>query len=133
MVVRWTLAVGAAIVCGISGLLRLVARLRPSRSPLANGDGGSSRSSAISVYLKKLLLVPALVGKTSSRRPRTFSISWSIPTRLETVLVVIYIAVNVAGLGIVYPLFDDNVYWPDDLYTQHVRYIADRSGVLAFA
>jgi hypothetical protein len=77
--------------------------------------------------------MPAFLGKPNARRPSVFGLTLSIPTRLQTILVVCYVGLNVIALCVRYSLFLDNTYYPGNKRQQLTRYVADRSGILAFA
>lgn len=77
--------------------------------------------------------MPALFERTNARTPDIFGFSISVPTRLQTLLIVIYVGLNTVALGARYTLFLENTYWPDDIRAQIERYVSDRSGILAFA
>lgn len=56
----------------------------------------------------------------------------SIPTRVQTILIGAYIALNVVFSVISYELFDENMYWWHQKDMQLVRYVSDRTGVMSF-
>jgi hypothetical protein len=93
----------------------------------------SGRSNLLTVYIKKHLLMPAIIGKANARRPSVVGLTLSMPTRLQTILVVCYVGLNVIAVCVRYRLFLDNTFWPGDKRGQLLRYVADRSGILSFA
>jgi hypothetical protein len=101
--------------------------------PPLDGVRTPGRSSSFTVYVKRYLLMPAFLGKPNARRPSIFGLTLSIPTRLQTMLVVCYVGLNVIALCVRYRLFIDNTSSPGDESGQLIRYVADRSGILAFA
>ncbi|CAO3642618.1 unnamed protein product [Cunninghamella echinulata] len=62
-----------------------------------------------------------------------FGILVTYPTRLESIFVFLYVALNIILLFPSYDLFMENTYWSGDLGLQLIRYIADRSGEMSFA
>ncbi|KAI8344217.1 ferric reductase like transmembrane component-domain-containing protein [Chlamydoabsidia padenii] len=57
----------------------------------------------------------------------------SYPTRLEGILVFLFLVLNFVLLFPCYDLFNENTYWPNAIPTQLGRYLADRSGEMSFA
>ncbi|KAM3589017.1 ferric-chelate reductase [Umbelopsis sp. WA50703] len=84
-------------------------------------------------FLRKWLINPTLFpnGK-HSRQPKICGMYVSIPTRIESFAIFVFLVVNVVILFPNYRLFADNTYWPNDLPLQLCRYIADRSGIISF-
>ncbi|KAI0077231.1 hypothetical protein K474DRAFT_1707531 [Panus rudis PR-1116 ss-1] len=56
----------------------------------------------------------------------------TIPTRLQSILIFIYFALNFIFCAIDWRLFPGNVYWTDTA-SQFWRYFADRTGIMSFA
>ncbi|KAG2176369.1 hypothetical protein INT43_005603 [Umbelopsis isabellina] len=84
-------------------------------------------------FLRKWLINPTLFpnGK-HSRQPKICGLYVSIPTRIESIAIFIFLVVNVIILLPNYRVFPDNTYWPNDMPLQLGRYIADRSGIISF-
>lgn len=93
-------------------------------------QGKRASSSAVSVWAKRYLLLPALFRK-HAQRPAILGLTFSIPTRLQSILIFLYIFFNAFALGWGFGLYEDNYYWPGDASAQALRYISDRSGVLS--
>jgi|SRR5579862_8240482 len=118
----------AGILCIIGAIQNHVLPLFIRREFDVEGGNKSSHSTSIA-YLKKYFLLPATFGKAHVRRPWSFS----IPLRSQTILISIYLILNLVFMCIHYHLFMENVYWPANEPMQLSRYIADRAGILAFA
>jgi hypothetical protein len=131
---RWAIASISGLTCLLAGVrhLYLHNRIRVSHFLLSEGPS-IGRSSVLSVFTKKWVLMPALVGRTNAMRPSVFGLALSVPTRLQSILIAFYIGLNAVGLGVRYDLFTENVYWPNDIRTQITRYLSDRAGILSFA
>ncbi|GMK59041.1 hypothetical protein CspeluHIS016_0700560 [Cutaneotrichosporon spelunceum] len=55
----------------------------------------------------------------------------SIPTRLQSIMIFIYVGLNV-GMGCYgYETFQNNMFWPRDEGTQLARYVGDRTGIMS--
>lgn len=84
-------------------------------------------------YLRKALINPALfTNGCHSAQSFLLGIRVTIPTRIESIAIAIFLVINVIILFPNYRVFDDNTYWPNDMPIQLGRYIADRSGIIAF-
>ncbi|KAH8548511.1 ferric reductase like transmembrane component-domain-containing protein [Umbelopsis sp. PMI_123] len=93
----------------------------------------SSFVSQSSQYLRRKLFNPALFSNgLHSRQGRLFGIRVTIPSRIESVCVAVFLIVNIVVLFPNYHLFFDNTYWPNNKPIQFCRYIADRSGIISF-
>lgn len=62
-----------------------------------------------------------------------FGVLVSYPSRLESIAVFIYVALNICLLFPHYDLFVENTFWPNDTAAQLARYVGDRSGEMSFA
>jgi hypothetical protein len=103
--------------------------LHPQSYDIEGGDSRkASAPSKLSTFFKRYFL-PATFGTAHVRRPFFLS----IPLRFQSILIFIYVAVNIVFLCVHYHLFDENLYWPEELNIQLTRYLADRSGILAFS
>jgi predicted ferric reductase len=78
--------------------------------------------------MKQHLLIPATFNYHCSQ-----PIEWcTIPPRIQSLTVFLFVALNVVLCCISYPVFDGNIYWPL-ISTQLWRYVSDRTGVIALA
>jgi predicted ferric reductase len=101
----------------------------------ASVKGPKKKSMVLKVkrYLRKILINPALFPNGSYSRQSFFlGVRVTIPTRTESIAVLIFLIINVIVLLPNYRVFNNNTYWPDDTAIQLGRYIADRSGIIAF-
>ncbi|CAO3613082.1 unnamed protein product [Cunninghamella blakesleeana] len=64
---------------------------------------------------------------------RIFGFSVTYPSRLESIVIFLFVALNIALLFPNYDLFVENTYWPGDTSLQLLRYVADRTGEMSFA
>ncbi|KAI8343146.1 ferric reductase like transmembrane component-domain-containing protein [Chlamydoabsidia padenii] len=62
-----------------------------------------------------------------------FGVLVSYPTRLESIAIFLFVALNIGLLFPNYDLFVENTLWPNDTAAQLARYIGDRSGEMSFA
>ena len=125
-----------AVLSGITCLFASVRHIYLCRSHAStpssvDGFRTPSHSSPFAVYIKKYVMMPAFLGKRDAHRPAIFGLTFSFPTRLQTILLVCYVALNMIALCVRYTLFNDNTSWPGDKSGQLTRYVADRSGILA--
>lgn len=116
------------ILCIIGAIQNHIFPLFIRRNLDIEGGNDASRSTFVA-YLKKYFLLPAAFGKAHIRRPWSFS----IPLLSQTILIAIYLILNVVFLCVNYTVFSENLYWPADTWVQLTRYVADRSGILACA
>ncbi|CAO3660389.1 unnamed protein product [Umbelopsis ramanniana] len=104
--------------------------LRAARSRVSKKKSIVSRTSQ---YLRKKFINPALFPSgLHSRQGRLLGMRVTIPTRIESIALAIFLVVNFAILFPNYRLFTDNTYWPDNNALQLCRYIADRTGIISF-
>lgn len=112
--------------CGLmffAALLRLMKHMSASNL---------TPNSQVGKFWQRHIALPALFGKAHSRRPSAFGLQFSIPSRLQAIFLVAYIVLNVVFSFCSFHLFSNNFYWPLTI-DQFQRYVADRSGILAFA
>ncbi|KAL3477438.1 ferric reductase like transmembrane component-domain-containing protein [Aspergillus californicus] len=57
---------------------------------------------------------------------------WTFSNRLEAIVTLGFWVLSIALCAISYPLFPENIYWPDTS-AQLIRYMADRTGIISFA
>jgi len=79
--------------------------------------------------IKQKFLLPATFGTAHIRRRYYLS----MPLRSQTILISTYLAINLIFMCVGYHTFSENMYWPEQTDIQLTRYVADRSGILAFA
>ncbi|ORY28146.1 ferric reductase like transmembrane component-domain-containing protein [Naematelia encephala] len=122
---------GATVVFGIiNRLIGYMAR----KSPLGAEESGGYPASKDS-FLTRLndmyarhLSTPALLGYRHCE-----PWGWlTIPTRLQGVLIFIYVLINIVFCCAAYDIFSENLYWPQDNADQIARYLADRTAILSF-
>ncbi|KEF58795.1 uncharacterized protein A1O9_03638 [Exophiala aquamarina CBS 119918] len=83
--------------------------------------------SSASHWVRTNLIVPAAFG---SHHQRLYF--WcTIPTRMETLVVVAFWILNLILCGVTYEIFYPNLYYTTAM--QHWRYIADRTGIISYA
>ncbi|WVR03813.1 hypothetical protein IAU60_000809 [Kwoniella sp. DSM 27419] len=88
-----------------------------------------TRSKWYTMY-RKHVEVPAMFGYKHSQASAW---GWlSVPTRVQGIFIFLYVALNVVFTCVGYDVFDLNMYWPGDKHLQLVRYVADRTGIMAF-
>jgi len=119
-----------------AGLLCLVGAVKNHILPLLlrrqsyDIEGTSSwQPNKFVTYIKRHFLLPATFGTAHIRR-RFFL---SIPLRSQTILISLYLMINLIFMCVDYDVFEANLYWPGQENVQLSRYLADRSGILAFA
>ncbi|KAL1405955.1 hypothetical protein Q8F55_007637 [Vanrija albida] len=122
----------------------LVGWLRQSGARVTTGDNkytsladassfdlaGGSWAQRYLTWYRKHIDTPALFGY------RHVQAAWggwaSLPTRLESIVIGIYIAANVLFTLGPYPMAPENRYWPGRPDQELSRYIADRTGIMCF-
>ncbi|RDL40881.1 uncharacterized protein BP5553_00860 [Venustampulla echinocandica] len=78
--------------------------------------------------MKRYITVPATFGVTHAQ-----AIRWcTIPTRVQSLTIAVFVVVNIVLCSIDYYVFQYNMYWPD-VSTQVWRYLADRTGIISTA
>jgi predicted ferric reductase len=124
------------IVGVISRLLSLMANFRYQRRHQVYVDsilrvGTIMRSSFLSwpiTWMKCHLTIPATFGNRCSR-----PYGWcTIPPRIQSLTILIFVAMNVVLCTCSYELIDGNLYWPEKP-TQLLRYVSDRTGIISLA
>ncbi|OCF44973.1 hypothetical protein I317_01255 [Kwoniella heveanensis CBS 569] len=95
-------------------------------APPANN---SKKSRWYTLY-RKHIEVPAMFGYKHSQ-----AAGWgwlSVPTRIQGIFIFAYVALNVIFTCVGYDIFYDNMYWYGEKDVQIARYLADRTGIMAF-
>jgi NAD(P)H-flavin reductase len=116
------------VILGIGVARRAAALLRHPQ----DAEGAPARTSLLG---RAHTLWAAHVGVPALVHAHQAAGGWgflSLPTRLEALLIFIYVALNFIWSCTNYELFDDNLFWPGDRRTQLARYIADRTGIMSF-
>jgi hypothetical protein len=120
----------------LAGLLCLIGAVQNHILPLFLRRGSvdieghkKSYHSQLIASIKRHLLLPATFGNSHIRRPYFLS----IPLRSQTLLISIYLIINLIFMCVDYEIFENNLYWPQEEPIQLTRYVADRSGILAFS
>jgi Ferric reductase like transmembrane component len=127
---RWLLCMFAGILCLIGAVQNHILPLFLQRHSFdLEGHTKKSFKSTTIHYFKKWFLIPPTFKSAHVRRVAYFS----IPLRSQTILISIYLLLNLVFLCVGYNIFAENIYWPGRTDIQLTRYIADRSGILAFA
>lgn len=93
-------------------------------------SSGSWRSSATMTWLKKQLVLPALFS-SSHRQPVLRSLGY-LPTRLATLFLVIFFALNIIFLAVGIKSIQPNT-WYSSRKMEINNYVANRAGVICFA
>lgn len=118
------------IVFGIINNIYNHLGLRAARSRVSKKKSMASRTSQ---YLRKRFINPALFPSgLHSRQGRLLGMRVTIPTRIESIALAVFLIVNFVILFPNYRLFTDNTYWPNNNPLQLCRYIADRTGIISF-
>ncbi|WVF65762.1 hypothetical protein IAT40_000496 [Kwoniella sp. CBS 6097] len=79
---------------------------------------------------RKHIEMPAMFGYKHSQ-----AAGWgwlSVPTRIQGIFIFAYVGLNVIFTCVGYDVFYDNMYWYGEYDTQIARYLADRTGIMAF-
>ncbi|KAL3418133.1 ferric-chelate reductase [Phlyctema vagabunda] len=106
--------------------------------PISTSDGGGLERTTVKrkltvlsypyTWIKRFITVPATFGYKRSQ-----NIRWcTIPTRIQSMTIGVFILLNVVLCSISYRVFEDNVYWADT-FTQSWRYLSDRTGIISLA
>ncbi|KAF2816982.1 uncharacterized protein BDZ99DRAFT_470052 [Mytilinidion resinicola] len=83
---------------------------------------------AVRHWIRANIIVPAAFGSHHQRLYYWFT----VPTRLEAIIVFSYWAISIIFSGINYRTFIGNLYW-NNISPQVWRYVADRTGILSYA
>ncbi|OJD11947.1 hypothetical protein AJ78_07380, partial [Emergomyces pasteurianus Ep9510] len=79
-------------------------------------------------WIRAYFIIPAAFG---THHQRLFY--WcSIPTRVETIVIVIFYVLSLALTCVGHDIFKGNLFW-DDTFTQTFRYVSDRTGIMSYA
>lgn len=119
----WIIVVLGCTIMSYAGMLRLLKRMTASNL---------TPSSKLTKFVQRHVTLPALFGKAYSRRRSVLGFQFSIPSRLETLFLFGYVAINVVFSFCSFKIFSGNHYW-DMTIDQFQRYVADRTGILSFA
>ena len=91
-----------------------------------------SRPSVIERYLQRYISLPATFGFRHATNIKVFGFPLSIPTRAQSLVVMLYMLFVVILLCADYDLFLENMRWKR-IMVQRVRYLSDRAGIMAFS
>ncbi|KAL5114584.1 hypothetical protein ACEQ8H_007553 [Pleosporales sp. CAS-2024a] len=79
-------------------------------------------------YIKQHITIPATFGNRCSQ-----PFEWyTIPPRVQSLTILLFVLMNLILCVCSYQLTDDNLYWPEKS-TQLLRYVSDRTGILSLA
>jgi hypothetical protein len=127
---RWFLCLFAGILCIFGAVQNHILPLFLNRhSTDIEGPSPSTHPSKLTTFFKKHFLLPATFNASHVHRPFYLS----IPLRSQSILIFLYLLLNFIFMCVDYHLFSANLYWPAEENIQLTRYVADRSGILAFA
>jgi predicted ferric reductase len=118
----WLMVViGACIIFLIAILQRLEKLVIPANWKAAN---------KIIALCKKHLVLPTLYGSTGDRRKRFLGMQVTTPWRLQTVVAILFVGVNVVMMFASINVYDGNIRYATRV-AQWSKYAADRAGILA--
>jgi predicted ferric reductase len=129
----WIVVVAIGVTTRLSSLFyELRSRKQTFRHlPEVDNDTFPSSRSVLSIpqaYLKRYLTVPATFGDRCSR-----PYGWcTIPPRIQSLTIFLFITFNVILCSCSYRLTDGNLYWPEKS-AQLLRYASDRTGIISLA
>ncbi|GAB5587564.1 ferric-chelate reductase Frp1 [Umbelopsis nana] len=122
-----------ALIFIVLGMINNLYHVSISRWTVSPSMKSNSLVSKANIFFRKVLINPALFPNGAHSRPKfILGIRITIPTRIESVAIGIFLLINVLVLIPNYRLFSNNVFWPNDTAVQLCRYVADRSGIIAF-
>ncbi|KAI5362355.1 putative ferric reductase transmembrane component-like domain-containing protein [Septoria linicola] len=114
----------------LMGFWALVLAVGAGHRTMALSREISSRpSSSLWLWMRRKLILPVTYGK---KQAEAVADIYTIPPRLESILLAIYIILNLIMCLPGYDLFDGNQWYPEKKL-QLARYIADRTGFLSTA
>jgi hypothetical protein len=127
--VRWLLCMFALILCLIGAVQNHILPLFLHRQTIdLEGSSKQSPPNKLIANFKRYLLLPATFKISHIRRPYYLS----IPTRSQSILISLYLIINLIFMTVNYHLFDGNTRFANKTL-QLQRYITDRAGVLALS
>lgn len=109
---------GAVILAGIAYRISV---LTEKHSP--------GKQSSLWLWIRKTLILPATFGK---HQAEAVAYTYTIPPRLESIILGVYLIMNIVFCFPGYNTFIGNQYYPT-VKLQLARYVADRTGFLAIA
>jgi hypothetical protein len=92
-------------------------------------EGCAPKAGKLQIFTKRYLLMPAIFHATA-HRPTCFGLTWSLPTRMHSIAVLLLVLINAIACGWGLDAFSGNIYF-DATWLQYVRYVADRTGMYA--
>jgi predicted ferric reductase len=129
----WAIVVAIGVTMRLSSLFyEPSSRKRTYQPPPeVDNDTFSGSRSVLSIpqaYLKRYLTVPAAFGNRCSR-----PYGWcTIPPRIQSLTIFLFVALNAVLCSCSYRLTDGNLYWPEKS-AQLLRYVSDRTGIISLA
>ncbi|KAF1834927.1 ferric-chelate reductase [Decorospora gaudefroyi] len=129
----WLVVVAIGITTRLLSLIRNLAHRNKTYRPLpeARPSVSSEPQSIFSPpygWLKGYLIVPATFGDRCSRTH-----GWcTIPSRIQSLTILLFVMLNVVLCSCSYRLTDGNLYWPGKP-TQLMRFVSDRTGIISLA
>lgn len=129
----WIVVVAIGITTRLSSLIRnLRTQDRKYQSLLPNESQSPARPRSLlshsEAWFRRYLTVPAAFGDRCSR-----PLGWcTIPPRIQSFTIFVFIAFNVLLCSCSYRLTDGNLYWPQKS-AQLLRYVSDRTGIISLA
>jgi predicted ferric reductase len=87
-----------------------------------------SSTSQLQALLKRFVTIPATFGNRCSQ-----PYGWcTIPPRLQSLTILVFVLINIVLCTYTYELTDGNLYWPQKS-AQLSRYVSDRTGIISLA
>lgn len=129
----WIIVVTIGVSTRLLSLIRLLGTQNHKYQSIPHTESeplAKSRSilSYPKAWLKRYLTVPAAFGDRCSR-----PLGWcTIPPRLQSLTIFVFIAFNILLCSCSYRLTDGNLYWPEKS-AQLLRYVSDRTGIISLA
>lgn len=129
----WVVVVAIGMSARLLSLIRNLLLQNQKYQPLPDGDSEPSAKarrsfSPSNAWLKQHLTIPATFGDRCSR-----PLGWcTIPPRIQSLTILLFIILNIVLCSRSYHLTDGNLYWPEKK-TQMFRYVSDRTGIISLA
>jgi predicted ferric reductase len=129
----WIIVVAIGVTTRLSSLFHELGSRKRTYRPLAEVENNTfvNSRSVLHVsqgWVRRFLTVPATFGDRCSR-----PYGWcTIPPRIQSLTVFLFVAFNVILCSCSYRLTDGNLYWPEKS-SQLLRYVSDRTGIISLA
>lgn len=129
----WTFVISFGILTRLLSSISTLAHQGTSYQPVSEFESGAvvkshSIFSTPNSWLKRYLTIPATFGNRCSR-PHGWC---TVPPRIQSLTIFLFLALNVTLCAISYPLTSGNLYWPEKS-AQLIRFVSDRTGIIALA